>query len=36
VLWSIKNSEDVIKIIHIINGYMRTPKIESLHRAIAW
>lgn len=36
VLWSIQNSEDVIKIIHIINGYMRTPKIEALHRAIAW
>lgn len=36
VLWSIKNNEDVIKIIHIINGYMRTPKIESLHRAITW
>jgi len=36
VLWSIQNSEDVIKIIHNINGYMRTPKIEALHRAIAW
>lgn len=27
---------DVIKIINIINGYMRTPKIEALHRAIHW
>lgn len=36
VLWSIQNSEDVIKIINIINGYMRTPKIEALHRAINW
>lgn len=36
VLWSIQNKEDVIKIINIINGYMRTPKIEALHRAIAW
>lgn len=36
VLWSIQNSEGVIKIINIINGYMRTPKIEGLHRAIAW
>ena len=36
VLWSIQNSRDVIKIINIINGYMRTPKIEALHRAIAW
>lgn len=36
VLWSIQNSGDIIKIIHIINGYMRTPKIEALHRAILW
>lgn len=36
VLWSIQNSQDVIKIINIINGYMRTPKIEALHRTIAW
>lgn len=36
VLWSIQNSEDVLKIIHIINGYMRTPKIEALHRTILW
>uniref|UniRef100_UPI0023F0B2BA homing endonuclease n=1 Tax=Leptographium wingfieldii TaxID=155675 RepID=UPI0023F0B2BA len=36
VLWSIQNSEGVIKIINIINGYMRTPKLEGLHRAIAW
>lgn len=26
--------EGVIKVINIINGYMRTPKIESLHAAI--
>jgi hypothetical protein len=36
VLWSIQNVEDVIKIINIINGYMRTPKIEALNRAIKW
>jgi hypothetical protein len=36
VLWQIQNIEDVIKIINIINGYMRTPKIEALHRAIRW
>ena len=36
VLWQIKKLEDVIKIINIINGYMRTPKIEALHRAIVW
>lgn len=36
VLWQIQKLEDVIKIINIINGYMRTPKIEALHRAINW
>lgn len=36
VLWQIQKKEDVIKIITLINGYMRTPKIEALHRAIAW
>lgn len=36
VLWQIQNIEDVIKIINIINGYMRTPKIEALHRSIHW
>lgn len=36
VLWQIQKTEDVIKIVNIINGYMRTPKIEALHRAINW
>ena len=36
VIWHIQKIEDVIKIINIINGYMRTPKIEALHRAIKW
>ena len=36
VIWQIQKTEDVIKIINIINGYMRTPKIEALHRAIKW
>ena len=36
VIWSIQKKEDVIKMINIINGYMRTPKIEALHRAIKW
>lgn len=36
VIWHIQNIEDVVKIINIINGFMRTPKIEALHRAIEW
>lgn len=36
VLWQIQKTEDVIKIINLINGFMRTPKIEALHRAINW
>lgn len=36
VLWQIQKKEDVIIIINLINGYMRTPKIEALHRAIVW
>lgn len=36
VIWHIQTIKDVIKIINIINGYMRTPKIEALHRAINW
>jgi len=36
VIWQIQDIEGVIKIIKIINGYMRTPKIEALHRAINW
>ena len=36
VILQIQKIEDVIKIINLINGYMRTPKIEELHRAIKW
>ncbi len=35
-LTKFKKIEDVIKTINLINGYMRTPKIEALHRAIKW
>lgn len=36
VIWQIQDLEGVLKIINYINGYMRTPKIEALHRAINW
>jgi predicted protein tyrosine phosphatase len=34
VILQILAKEEVLKIIHLINGHMRTPKIEALHRAI--
>jgi hypothetical protein len=34
VLWQIQDLVSVFTIAHLINGYMRTPKIESLHRTI--
>jgi hypothetical protein len=36
VLLQILAKEEVLNIINLINGYMRTPKIEALHRAINW
>ena len=36
VLLQILAKEEVLKIINLINGYMRTPKLEALHRAIIW
>lgn len=36
VLLQILAKQEVLKIINLINGYMRTPKIEALHRAISW
>ena len=36
VILQILAKDEVLKIIHLINGYMRTPKIEALHRAICW
>ena len=36
VLLQILAKEEVLKIINIINGHMRTPKLEALHRAISW
>jgi hypothetical protein len=34
VLLLILAKEEVLKVINLINGYMRTPKIEALDRAI--
>lgn len=34
VLLQILAKEEVFKIINLINGHMRTPKLEALHRAI--
>lgn len=36
VLLQVLAKEEVLTIINLINGYMRTPKIEALHRAIDW
>ena len=32
----IKSKDSVLKLINLINGNMRTPKIEALHRMIGW
>lgn len=31
-----KKYETKLKVVQLINGYMRTPKIEALHRLIAF
>ena len=36
VLWQISDIVGVYTIVNIINGYMRTPKIEALNRTIEW
>jgi hypothetical protein len=36
VLWQIQDIIGVYTIIKLINGYMRTPKIEALNRTIHW
>jgi len=36
VILQILAKEEVLKIINLINGHMRTPQIEALHRAIRW
>jgi len=36
ILWQIQDIVGVFNIVNIINGYMRTPKIEALERTINW
>ena len=36
VLWQIQDIFSVFTVVSIINGYMRTPKIEGLQRTIHW
>ena len=36
VLWQIQDIIGVYRIVNLINGYMRTPKIEALNRTIEW
>ena len=35
-MWQIQDIIGVYTIVNIINGYMRTPKIEALNRTINW
>jgi hypothetical protein len=34
IILQILAKDEVLKVINLINGYMRTPKIEALHKAI--
>jgi LAGLIDADG endonuclease/Cytochrome C and Quinol oxidase polypeptide I len=36
VLWQIQKIVEIYTIVNLINGYMRTPKIEALERTINW
>jgi len=36
VLWQIQDIVGIYTIVSIVNGFMRTPKIEALNRAIIW
>jgi len=36
VLWQIQDIVSIFTIVSIINGFMRTPKIEALNRTIDW
>lgn len=36
IVYSIQKKEEVINVVNLINGYMRTPKIEALNRLIVF
>jgi len=36
VLWQIQDIISIFTIISIINGFMKTPKIEAVNRTIDW
>lgn len=36
ILWQIQDLVSIFTILSIINGFMRTPKIEAMRRAIDW
>lgn len=36
ILWQIQDIVSIFKIVNIINGYMRTPKIRVLNQLIEW
>lgn len=35
-IWAIQSKESLILIVNLINGQMRTPKVEALYRLIGW
>ncbi len=36
ITWEIHNEEDFLKLISMVNGLMRTPKIKQLYKSIDW
>lgn len=36
ILWEIQDIEGLTKIVNLVNGKFRSPKIEALHRLINW
>jgi len=36
ILWQIQDIVSIFRIVNLINGYMRTPKIKALRKVIEW